>query len=185
MRSWAIPSGFAAYVGEVLSPPKGKGVQNWLDDIIINTKHVERHMGLVEKMLARLQQFGLSVRPAKSIWGIPQQAFVGMVISRLGVQPSQAKIEAVAKLPRANTVEKVRSLLGMGSYLRKFVPGYSSTVAPISDLLRDKRFASKKSEEALGAVGCGAGQGSGGIDRAPHIAIGSDVVWSRTRLWRH
>ena len=64
-----------------------------------------------------------------------------MVVSRLGVQPSQAKIEAVAKLSRANTVEEVRPLLGMGSYLRKFVPRYSSIVTPFSDLLRDKRFA--------------------------------------------
>ena len=67
-----------------------------------------------------------------------------MVVSRLGVQPSQTKIEAVAKLTRAKPVEEVMSLLGMGSYLRKFVPGYSSIVAHISDLLRDKRFASKR-----------------------------------------
>ena len=67
-----------------------------------------------------------------------------MMVSRLGVQPSRAKIEVVAKLARANTVEEVRSLLGMSSYLRKFVRGYSSLVAPISDLLRDKRFASKR-----------------------------------------
>ena len=139
-----LPSGFAAYVGEALGPLKGKGVENWLDDIIIHTRHVDGHVDLVEKVLERLHQFGLSVNLPKSIWCAPQQEFVGMVVSRLGVQPSQAKIEAVAKLSRAKTVEEVRSLLGMGSYLRKFVRGYSSLVAPISDLLRDKRFASKR-----------------------------------------
>ena len=34
--------------------------------------------------------------------------------------------------------------MGMGSYLRKFVRGYSSVVAPISNPLRDKRFASMR-----------------------------------------
>ena len=139
-------SGIAANVGEALGPLKGKSVQNWLDDIT-HTKHVEGHVGLVEKVLARLQRFGLSVNLAKSIWCAPQQAFVGMVVSRLGVQPSQAKIEAVAKRSRANTVEEVRSRLGMGSYLRKFVPRYSSIAAPISDLLGDKRFASKRARK--------------------------------------
>ena len=67
-----------------------------------------------------------------------------MVVSRLGLRPSRSQIEAVAKLARANTVEEVRSLLGMRIYLKKFVRGYSSLVVPISDLLRSKRFASKR-----------------------------------------
>lgn len=37
----------------------------------------------------------------------------------------------------------------MGSYLRKFVRGYSSIVAPIHNLLRDKRFASKRAGKLL------------------------------------
>ena len=55
----------------------------------------------------------------------------------------------MAKLSRANTAEEVRSFLGMGSYRRKFVRGYSSNVAPISNLLRDKRFASKRAKKLL------------------------------------
>ena len=78
----------------------------------------------MEKVLARLQQFGLSVDRATCSWCASQQEFVDMVVSRLGAQPSQAKIEAVAKLSRTNTVEEVRSHLGMRSYLRKFVPAY-------------------------------------------------------------
>ena len=144
-----IPSGFAAYVGEALGPLKGKGVENWLDDILIHTKSVDGHVELLEKVLERLLRFGLSVNLPKSIWCAPRQEFVGMVVSRLGVQPSETKIEAVAKLSRANTVEEVRALLGMGSYLRKFVKGYSSIVAPISNVLRDKRFASKRARKFL------------------------------------
>lgn len=41
------PSGFAAYVGEALGPLKGKGVENWLDGIIIHTKTVEGHVELL------------------------------------------------------------------------------------------------------------------------------------------
>ena len=40
------PSGFAAYVGEELGPLKSNGVQNWLDDIIIHTRHVDGHVNL-------------------------------------------------------------------------------------------------------------------------------------------
>ena len=48
------------------------------------------------------------------------------------------------QLPQLSAVEKVRVLLGMASYFRKFVPNYSSVLAPISDLLRNSRSRSKK-----------------------------------------
>ena len=41
----------------------------------------------------------------------------------------------------------MRALLGITGYLRKFVPRYSALVAPISNLLRDKRFASKQARK--------------------------------------
>ena len=39
--------------------------------------------------------------------------------------------------------------MGMCSYLRKFMRGYSSTVAPISNLFRDRRFALKRARKLL------------------------------------
>lgn len=83
------------------------------------------HVALLEKVLARLYQFRLSVNLAKSIRSAPQQEFVGMV-ERLGSRPSQAKIIAVAKLSRADTVEEVIFLLGISSYPRNFLRGYNS-----------------------------------------------------------
>lgn len=55
----------------------------------------------------------------------------------------------VVNLSSANTVKEARSVLSMGSYLRKFVEEYSSIVAPITDLLWDKRFASKRARKLL------------------------------------
>ena len=123
-----LPAGFAAFVGGALGSLKGKGVQNWLDDIIIYTKRVEGHLDLLRQVLEKLSKAGLSVNFSKSWWCCPQQEFVGMVVDRLGVRPSQSKIDAIAQLTRANTVEEVRALLGMTGYLRKFVPRYSALV---------------------------------------------------------
>ena len=67
-----------------------------------------------------------------------------MIIGRFGVRPAPSKIEAITQLSQSSTVEEVCVLLGMADYLRKFVPNYSSVLAPFSDLLRDSRFRSKK-----------------------------------------
>ena len=55
-------------------------------------------------MLEKLSMAGASVNFSKPWWCCPQQEFVGMVVDRLEVRPSQSKIDAVAQLTRANTV---------------------------------------------------------------------------------
>ena len=67
-----------------------------------------------------------------------------MIIDRFGIRPAPSKIKVITQLSQPSTVEKVRVLLGMAGYLRKFVPNYSSVLALISDFLRDSRFRSKK-----------------------------------------
>lgn len=60
-----------------------------------------------------------------------------MMVDRLGVHPSYSKIDALAQLSPATSVEHAGSLLGMTDHSRNFVTDYSTGVAPISDLLGD------------------------------------------------
>lgn len=101
----------------------------------------------VRRVFDCLWKAGLSVNFAKCLFCAPQQEFVGMLVDNLRVRPSQSKIDAVAQLSRATTVEQVRSLLGTTGYLRRFVPKYSELAAPVSDLLRDKRCQSKRARK--------------------------------------
>ena len=62
-----------------------------------------------------------------------------LVVRALG----HSKLEAIEKMPPSN-VEELRAFLGMTGYLRQFIQNYSITAAPLTDLLRNKEFASKK-----------------------------------------
>ena len=68
-----------------------------------------------------------------------------MIADRKGVRPADTDIAAVAELSPPTTVEELRPFLGMTGYLRPFVEGYSVLAAPLSDILRNKAFASKRS----------------------------------------
>ena len=72
-----------------------------------------------------------------------------MVVDRQGVRPEDSKIAAVAERSPPTTVEELRAFLGMTGYLRKFVRGYSGLAAPLTDILRNKAFASKRSRRSL------------------------------------
>ena len=46
-----------------------------------------------------------------------------------------------------STVGEVRAFLGLAGYLRNFVPDFSTLTVPITDLLRDKKFSSKRARK--------------------------------------
>ena len=69
-----------------------------------------------------------------------------MIIDRFGIKPAPSKIKAITQPSQPSRIEEVRVLLGMAGYLREFVPSYSSDLAPISDVLHDLRFRSKKAK---------------------------------------
>lgn len=52
---------------------------------------------------------------------------------------SKSKVAAVADFPAPQTPKQVRSFIGLSSRYRKFIPQYSSIVAPLTDLTKKGR----------------------------------------------
>ena len=67
-----------------------------------------------------------------------------MVVDRMGLRPSPSKIDPVQKLKSAQKVEQPRALVGTSGFLRRFMPRFSTIVAPHTDLLRRPEFSSKR-----------------------------------------
>lgn len=129
------------------------GVFSWLDDILIASDTWEEHIATLTTVLTRLLAAGLSVNFAKCIFGAACQEFLGMIIDATGIRPAPAKMEAIANMPRPCTVEELRTFQGLTGYLRQFVPNYSLVAAPLTDLLRNKEYASKRARKMVIAWG--------------------------------
>ncbi len=54
-----------------------------------------------------------------------------MVVSAEGVHVDLRKIGPVADWPQPKNVSGVRSFLGLGNYLKRFVQGYAKLTAPL------------------------------------------------------
>ena len=55
-----LPPAFASMVAELLGELRGKGEENYLDDILIYSVNFDHHLALITSLLSRLQAEGLS-----------------------------------------------------------------------------------------------------------------------------
>lgn len=63
--------------------------------------------------------------------------YLGYVIENGAIKPSERKTEAVKCFPIPINVKMIQSFLGLTGFFRKFIPQYSTTARPFTQLLKD------------------------------------------------
>ena len=65
--------------------------------------------------------------------------YLGFEVSANGVNASPEKVKAILDWLHPQTVDDIRSFLGLASYYRKFIRGFSQIAKPLTDLTREKK----------------------------------------------
>lgn len=86
--------------------------------------------------MQHLKRANLQFKPQKCFLGFEEVLYLGHVITKNGIKPDPAKLEAVSKYPRPSRLSEVKSFLGFASYFRRFIPQFASRATPLTLLLR-------------------------------------------------
>ncbi len=62
--------------------------------------------------------------------------FLGHIITKEGVRPDPDKVSAINNMPTPECKQDVERLLGMVTYLGKFIPNMSELTEPLRELLK-------------------------------------------------
>ena len=103
----------------------------YLDDIIVYGKTFEIHLQNLEEVFKRLAEANLKLNPEKCALFQPQVSFLGHLVSEAGIAVDPEKIKAVQDWPVPRNVTEVRSFIGLCSYMRRFISGFSSICKPL------------------------------------------------------
>ncbi|KAL9988936.1 hypothetical protein ACROYT_G003432 [Oculina patagonica] len=89
-----------------------EGVRNISDKIILHTKDDQQHDEMLEKLLERFLQLGLTINREKCKLKMAQLEFIGYLLSTRGIGPAESKVKAVLNAREPETVAEVRSFMG-------------------------------------------------------------------------
>lgn len=108
----------------------------YLDDICICTPTFEKHLEVLQTVINRIRDAGLTLNREKCKFCKPELKFLGYVVGASGLMVDPEKVEAIIRIPIPKTVSEVRRLVGIASWYRRFVPNFSTIVSPLTSLLR-------------------------------------------------
>jgi len=132
-----LPATFQAMMNDILRDLINTGeVAVFMDNVLVGTEEEEKHDGIVEKVLRRMEENNLHVKPEKCVWKVREIDFLGLVMGSRGIKMQKEKVAGVLEWPRPKTVKKVQKFLGLANYYRQFVKDFAKIAKPMHKLVR-------------------------------------------------
>jgi hypothetical protein len=133
------PATFMTLMNDVFKEYLDKFVVIYLDDILVYSKTKDDHVRHLRDVLSKLREHKLYAKIVKCEIMKNVVEYLGHFISSQGISVDKRKIDAVYNWPTPYNVSELRSFLGLASYYRKFVKGFSALVTPLTTFLHKEQ----------------------------------------------
>ena len=115
--------------------------ENWLtiymDDILVHTTDdITAHREKVHKILQKLRQHDLYLKPEKCQFEQKKVEFLGIILEKETVQMDPAKTKGIADWKTPQNLKDIHAFLGFTGFYRYFVPNYSKIARPLIELTK-------------------------------------------------
>jgi hypothetical protein len=148
------PAYFMNLMNMVFMEELDKFVVVFIDDILIYSRSAEEHEQHLRVILNKLLAHELYAKFNKCEFWLQEVTFLGHIITTEGVKVDSEKVKATSEWKQPTNVIEVHSFLGLASYYRRFIEGFSKIARPMTALTqKGKEFkrteACKKSFQEL------------------------------------
>ncbi len=130
------PSVFQSFINDVFRDMLDHYVIVYIDDILIYSETLQEHVQHVRSVLQRLIKYQLYAKLEKCEFHTTSVAFLGYIISQEGVAMDESKVHAVLNWPLPSTIKELQRFLGFANFYRRFIRGFSSIAAPLTNMTK-------------------------------------------------
>ena len=134
------PGAFQRFMEGCLERLRDEICTHYLDDVIVYCKSFTEHIKHLRKVLHRLRENGVKLKPGRCKLFRKEVRFLGRVVSADGYKLDPSSIAPVLNLAKnpPKTVGEVCQIIGLLGYYRKYIKDFSCIARPICDLLATK-----------------------------------------------
>jgi transposase InsO family protein len=129
------PASFQGLMNQVFAPLLRKCVLVFVDDILIYSQSLPKHVQHLKCVFELLQQNQLFLKRSKCSFALQELEYLGHIIGKNGVSTDTTKVQAVKDWPQPKNVKELRGFLGLTGYYRKFIKNYGMIAKPLTQLL--------------------------------------------------
>jgi len=130
------PATFQRLMSRLFAGKEWNFVFIYLDDLLIVSKSITEHVEHIERVLRRLGEANLRLKPQKCKFAQQEVEYLGHTLTSEGVRPNDSKTRAVKEFPRPTTVKEVKSFLGLVNYYRRHLKNLAIIARPLTALTR-------------------------------------------------
>lgn len=107
----------------------------YLDDLFIPGNNIGLNMvASLRRVLEMCRLYGLFLKKSKCEFNVKKTQYLGFNISREGLEVPEKRRNQFDKIPRPTTASGLRTFLGMGNFLRKFIPSFAQLAFPLYNM---------------------------------------------------
>ena len=130
----SAPSVFQKVMDTVLAGLPGVAV--YRDDIVVHAPSLDIHRRRLAAVLERFCPAGLTLNVRKCKFEVDSVEAFGHHVSASGFTALQSNVAVVLSIPELKSPKDVASFLGMTNFYARFLPNYSTVLAPLRRLLK-------------------------------------------------
>ena len=126
------PATFQQMMNEIFRDEIRSGkVVIYIDDILVFTDNLDEHRELVRKILHRLEENNLFLKPEKCEFETSKTQFLGMIIEPGKTEMAPKKVSTVLNWPTPQSKKDLQRFLGLTNYYRRFIKGFVEVARPL------------------------------------------------------
>jgi hypothetical protein len=131
------PATFQRFMDTVFKDLIAEGiVLVFIDDILIYSKSIEQHYKDIQRVVEVLVKHNLKVKLSKCELFKTEIDFLGFRVVQGTIKPSPAKVEILFKYEKPITIAQLQGFIGLASYYRRFIAGFSKICSPLYDIVK-------------------------------------------------